>query len=64
MFCLMKELSALISQRLADVLQLTPLWQETFTLAPFDADSMTPQSLSVALIKVASETGELFLLSV
>ena len=39
-----------ILQQFADVLQLTPLWQETITLAPFGTDTMTPQSLSVALM--------------
>jgi len=36
-----------ISQQLADVLQLTALRQENITLAPFGADNMSPQSLSV-----------------
>ena len=52
------------SQQLADALQLTPLRQETITLAPFGADSMTPRSLSVASIKVVTETGELIPISV
>ena len=53
-----------ISQQLADVLQLTPSRQENITLAPFGADTMTPQSLSVTSIKVVAKTGELIPLSV
>ena len=53
-----------ISQQLADVLQLSLSWQEDITLAPFSADTMTPQSLSVASIKVVAKTGELIPLSV
>ena len=53
-----------ISQQLADVLQLSPSRQEDITLAPFGADTMTPQSLSVASIEVVAKTGELIPLSV
>ena len=53
-----------ISQQLADVLQLSPSRQEDITLASFGADTMTPQSLSVASIKVVAKTGELIPLSV
>ena len=41
------------------LLHLTPSQHESITLAPFGADSMTPQSLSVASIKVVAKTGEL-----
>ena len=53
-----------ISQQLADALQLNPSQQESITLAPFGADSMTSQSLSVASITVVAKTGELIPLSV
>ena len=53
-----------ISQQLVDVLQLSPSQQEDITLASFDADTMTPQSLSVASIKVVAKTEELIPLSV
>ena len=50
---------SIISQQLANVLQLTSLRQENITLAPFGADNMSPQSLSVVSITVVAETGEL-----
>ena len=53
-----------ISQQLANTLNLTPLRQESITLAPFGSDSMTPQDLSVALINIVAKTGELIPLSV
>ena len=53
-----------ISQQLADVLHLTPSRQETITLAAFGANTMTPQSLGAASIKVVAKTGELIPLSV
>ena len=48
-----------ISQQLADELHLIPSQQENITLAPFGANAMTPQSLSVATIKVVAKSGEL-----
>ena len=53
-----------ISQQLASTLNLTPLRQESITLAPFGSDTMTPQNLSVALINIVAKTGELIPLSV
>ena len=53
-----------ISQQLANTLNLTPLRQESITLAPFGSDTMTPQNLSVALINIVAKTGELIPLSV
>ena len=52
-----------ISQHLADKLHLIPS-QENVTLAPFGANTMTSQSLSVATIKVVAKSGELIPLSV
>ena len=42
-------------------IQLTRSWQEDITLAPFSANTMTPQNLSVASINVVAKTGELIL---
>ena len=56
--------SFIISQQLANTLNLTPLQQESITLAPFGSDTMTPQYLSVALINIVAKTGELIPLSV
>ena len=53
-----------ISQQLADKLHLTPSRQESITLAPFGATTMTAQCLGIASITVVAKTGELIPLSV
>ena len=53
-----------ISQQLADKLHLTPSRQESITLAPFGATTMTPQSLGIASIMVVAKIGELIPISV